>query len=154
MPLGHLLHDNYQTRQFNIRSGQYAIISEKDIPPFGSVSVVSKVLLPHRNNIPKPKLGTWKLVSPAVRNSILKLAFEVKQPKKIMKIMHASKLFKLISGRCLKCMLIGGHKDIFSSISVILLVIISIERWYKKIFASISLNLLTESEFFWPRALR
>ena len=68
--------------------------------------------------------------------------------------MHASKLFKLISGRCLKYMLIDGHKDIFSPISVILLVIISIKRWYQKIFASISLNLLTESEFFWPRALR
>lgn len=51
------------------------------------VSFASKVLLHHRNNIPKPKLSTWKLVSPVVRNSILKLAFEVKQPKKT-KIMH------------------------------------------------------------------
>ena len=119
MPLGHLLHDNYQTRQFNIRSGQYAIISEKDIPPFGSVSVVSKVLLPHRNNIPKPRLSTWKLVSPVVRKSILKLAFEVKHPKKIMKMcMHQNFSNSFLVAR-LKCMLIGGHKDIFSSISVI-----------------------------------
>ena len=118
MPLGHLLHDNYQTRQFNIRSGQYAIISEKDIPPFGSVSVVSKVLLPHRNNIPKPKLSTWKLVSPVVRKSFLKLAFEVKHPKKIMKMcMHQNFSNSFLVAR-LKCMLIGGHKDIFSSISV------------------------------------
>ena len=51
-------------------------------------SVASKVLLHHRNNIPKPKLSTWKLVSPVVRNSIL---FKNEN--------YASKLFKLISGR-------------------------------------------------------
>ena len=57
----------------------YAIISNL-------VSVASKLLLHHRNNIPKPKLSTWKLVSPVVRNSILKLAFGVKQPKKKRKL--------------------------------------------------------------------
>ena len=79
----------------------YAIISNL-------VSIASKVLLHHRNNIPKPKLSTWKLVSPVVRNSILKLAFEVKQPKKT-KIMHPNFSNSFLVAR-LKCMLIACQK--------------------------------------------
>ena len=78
----------------------YAIISNL-------VSVASKVLLHYRNNIPKPKLSTWKLVSQAVGNSILKLAFKVKQPKKT-KIMHQNFSNSFLVAR-LRCMLTGGQ---------------------------------------------
>ena len=162
MLLGHLLHDNYQTRQFSIIHARlifrrWAIILRKifhlsvrslshrkflyltrkisqnskleeyiNSPEvhrnarhiLGSsiwyytiisnlVSVASKVLLHYRNNIPKPKLSTWKLVSPAVGNSILKLAFKVKQPKKT-KIMHQNFSNSFLVAR-LRCMLTGGQ---------------------------------------------
>lgn len=68
MLLGHLLHDNYQTRQFSIiharlifRRWAIRYNSEKDISPFGSVSVASKVSLPYTKNIPKLKIrGIYK----------------------------------------------------------------------------------------------
>ena len=115
----------------------YAIISNL-------VSVASKLLLHHRNNIPKLKLSTWKLVSPVVHNSILKLAFGVKQPKKT-KIMHRNFSNSFLVTR-LKGMLIGCQKEpIYISASI---VCDCLERsWYKKILASMSLNLPTESEF-------
>ena len=69
MPLGHLLHDNYQTRQFNIRSGQYAIISESIITIFDRQNKRSNSSSAHsiKHNLSELNQVRLELISPGSR---------------------------------------------------------------------------------------